>query len=195
MNILKHITYITLSSCILFAAPSTKKEAEIESVLKNGKRGSALLLKTLGKNMKQKMKNGGLNKALDFCSNEAYTLTEKVNRQLPKGVRVKRISNKFRSPANKPSEQEAAILKSFADMKALNLILPNYLVEQVDTHKYKYYKPLLINKKVCLKCHGTLKDIELKREIASRYPLDNALGYKMGDLRGAVVVTVDKSVK
>ncbi len=190
MNILKHLTYITLSSCVLLAAPLSKKEAELANVVKTGKKGSTLLVKTLGKNMKKKMKDGGVTKALDFCSNEAYTLTEKVNRQLPRGVRVKRISNKYRSPANKPTDNEAAVLKTFADMKELNVILPKYVVEQVDTHTYKYYKPLLINNKVCLKCHGTIKDIELKREIASKYPLDSALGYKMGDLRGAVVVTI-----
>jgi len=195
MNILKHLTYISLCASLLVAAPATKKEAELASVVKLGKKGSTLLLKTLGKNMKQRMGEGGVMKALDFCSNEAYSLTEKVNKQLPNGVRIKRISSKYRSPANKPSEKELAVLKSFETMKELNIILPKYVVEKVDTHVYKYYKPLLINKKVCLKCHGVLKDIDLKRAIAEKYPIDSALGYKMGDLRGAVVVTVDKRVK
>ena len=192
MNILKHLTYISLCASLLVAAPVNKKEAELASAIELGNKGSALLLKTLGKNMKKRMGDGGVMKALDFCSNEAYTLTEKVNQQLPNGVRVKRISSKYRSPANKPSEKELAILKSFETMKELNIILPKYVVEKVDTHIYKYYKPLLINKKVCLKCHGVIKDIDLKREIAGKYPLDSALGYKMHDLRGAVVVTIKK---
>jgi hypothetical protein len=195
MTILKITTLIALSSSLLLAAPATKKETELKSVIKDGKHGSQLLLKTLGKNMKKNMKSGGVMKALDFCSNEAYTLTQKVNQKLPNGVTVKRISNKFRSPANKPQGNEQAVLKSFKEMQDLNIVLPAYLVEKTGPHTYKYYKPLVIKKGVCLKCHGVIKDIDLKREIAKRYPLDNALGYKMKDLRGAIVVTVDKSVK
>jgi len=193
MNILKHLTYISLCASLLAAAaPVNKKEAELASAIELGHKGSNLLLKTLGKNMKKRMKNGGVMKALDFCSNEAYSLTETVNKKLPDGVKVKRVSAKYRSPANKPSEKELAVLKSFEDMKKLNIILPKYVVEKVDAHTYKYYKPLLINKKVCLKCHGVIKDIDLKRAIAEKYPLDTALRYKMGDLRGAVIVTIKK---
>ncbi len=193
MKIFKHIVLLSLTTSLLVAAGPKKVEKELASVIKTGKRGSKMLLQTLGKNMKKRMKNGGVMKALDFCSNEAYSLTESVNKKLPNGVRVKRVSEKFRSPANKPTADETAVLKSFKEMQKSNIILPPYLVQRVNKNTYKYYKPLLINKKVCLKCHGNIKDIDLKRAIASRYPIDNALGYKMGDLRGAVIVTVDRS--
>ena len=195
MNIAKLSLSILLSSSILIAATPIKKEKELASVIKMGDRGSKMLLTTLGKNMKKRMKKGGVMKALNFCSNQAYNLTEKVNKKLPVGVRVKRISTKYRSPANKPTSNEQAILDTFKSMKELNIVLPPYLIEKVDSRTYKYYKPLVLNKKVCLKCHGKIKDIELKREIASKYPLDHATGYKMGDLRGAVIVTIDKSAK
>ncbi len=193
MKKIKYFALLGLTSSLLIAAPVKKADIELDSVIKIGKRGSTMLLQTLGKNMKKRMKNGGVMKALDFCSNEAYSLTESVNRKLPNGVRVKRVSEKFRSPANKASSDELAVLKNFETMQKSNIILPPYLVQKVNKHTYKYYKPLLITKKVCLKCHGNIKDIDLKRAIASRYPIDNALGYKMGDLRGAVIVTVDKS--
>jgi hypothetical protein len=194
-QILKYTAIMAIGSSLLLAAPSAKKDAELKSVIKIGDRGSKMLLKTLGKNMKQRLTDGGVMKALDFCSNEAFTLTEGVNKKLPNGVRVKRISGKFRSPSNKASEKELAVLASFKKMQELNIILPKHLIEKVDSHTYKYYKPLVIKKKACLLCHGEIKDIDLKREIASRYPIDKAMGYKMGDLRGAVVVTVDTSKK
>lgn len=192
MNILKTLTLISLSASLLLAAPMSKKDTRLQSVKQMGKKSSQLLIKTLGKNMKKNMQNGGVMNALDFCANEAYSLTEKVNQQLPNGVRVKRVSSKYRSPANKPTADELAVLETFANMQKNNIILPKQLIQQVDSHTYKYYKPLIINKKVCLKCHGVIKDIELKREIANRYPLDSAMGYKMGDLRGAVIVTIKK---
>ncbi len=195
MKRLKQILLLSLATSLLVAAPTKKAQVELQSVKKVGQRGATMLLQTLGKNMKKRMKDGGAMKALDFCSNEAYSLTERVNKKLPNGVRVKRISEKFRSPANKPSEDEVAVLKTFEQMQKANIILPKHLIQKVAPHKYKYYKPLLINKKVCLKCHGDVKDIDLKRAIATRYPIDNAMGYKMGDFRGAVIVTIDKSKK
>jgi len=192
MKILKTLTLISISASLLLSAPMSKKDARLQNVKQLGKKSSQLLLKTLGKNMKKRMKDGGVMSALDFCSNQAYSLTEKVNQQLPNGVRVKRISAKYRSPANKPTDRELAILESFQNMKDMNIILPKFLIEKIDAKTYKYYKPLVTNNKVCLKCHGTIKDIELKREIANRYPLDNAMGYKRYDLRGAVVVTIKK---
>jgi predicted O-linked N-acetylglucosamine transferase (SPINDLY family) len=191
MNIVKLFTVISLSTTLLLSAtPESKKDLQMKEIVKLGNQGSQLLLKTLGKNMKQHMKKGGVMDALNFCSNEAYSLTEKVNKKLPKGVTVKRVSAKYRSPANAPQDHELAILDSFEKLQKLNVVLPKYVVEKVDNKTFKYYKPLVINNKVCLKCHGVLKDIDLKRAIAERYPLDKALEYKMNDLRGAVVVTI-----
>ena len=196
MNFKQTITLLSLSATFLLAAPQEKgKEAQLQAVVKMGEKSSKILLQTLGKNMKMHMKQGGPMDALNFCSEEAYTLTKKVNKQLPKGVRVKRITDKVRNPSNATIDNELAVLNTFKSMQSANIILPKYLVEKVNSTTFKYYKPLVIKKKVCLKCHGTLKDIELKRAINERYPLDNATGYEMGDLRGAIVVTIDKSVK
>jgi hypothetical protein len=195
MKIVQSLTLITLSSALLFAAPQNKQNNELNNIIKTGKSSSKLLLKTLGSNMKKNMKAGGPMKALDFCSQEAYTLTEKVNQKLPNGIKVKRISLKYRNPANKPQEDEMAVLEALQNLKKADVILPKQIVEKVDASTYKYYKPLIINKKVCLKCHGKITNQDLKRAIKEKYPTDKATHYKMGDLRGAVVVTIKKAVK
>ncbi|QSZ42109.1 DUF3365 domain-containing protein [Sulfurimonas aquatica] len=195
MKIIKYITSISLTASILLAAPVNKQEEEMKSVIELGDKGSMMLASTLMKKMKKKIKGDKVMQAFEFCSNEAYTLTESVNKKLPNGVKVKRVSSKFRSPANAPLENEQKILDAIENLKEANLILPEYFIEKIDNHTYNYYKPLLINNKACLKCHGTLKDIEVKRAISQRYPIDNAVGYEMGDLRGAIIVTIDKSVK
>ena len=192
MNIFKSITIVGLAASLLLAAPHSKKDENFKQVVQTGKKSSKLLLQTLGKNMKKNMKAGGAMKALDFCSQEAYTLTQKVNKNLPKGVNVKRISMKYRNPANKPEADEAVVLEALKQLKSANVILPKQIVQKVDGNTYKYYKPLVINKKVCLKCHGDITDVELRRAIEARYPIDKATHYKMGDLRGAIVVTIKK---
>ncbi len=191
MKTVYFISIFTLSASLLLAAPS-KKETELDTVIKMGKYSAKLLLTTLGKKMKAQMQKGGELQTLDFCSNQAYNITESVNKKLPNGVRVKRISAQYRNPANKPSPEELAILESFQSIKKANVIFPKELVQKTSKHIYKYYQPIFIEKKFCLKCHGDKIDIELKKEIANRYPLDTAVGYKLDDLRGAIVVEITK---
>lgn len=180
-----HITaMMILSTSMLFAAD--------ESIIKTGQKSAGLLLKTLGGNMKAHMKAGGPMDALDFCSNEAYTLTESVNKKLEKGVSVKRISSKFRNPLNTPSADEQLVLDELQTLQDKGEKLPPYIIKQTGETSYKFYKPLTMNKPVCLQCHGDVQNGALKKEIAQRYPDDKAMGYKLNDLRGAVVVTITK---
>lgn len=195
MHLFPSLLLISLSTVLLLGAPQNKQDKALNAVIATGQYSAKLLLKTLGSNMKKKMKAGGPMKALDFCSQEAYNLTEDVNQKLPNGIRVKRISLKYRNPANKPETDEEVVLESLQKLKSANVMMPKQLVQKVNATTFKYYKPLLINKKVCLKCHGNIKDTDLKRAIAQRYPIDKATHYKMGDLRGAVVVTINTAAK
>lgn len=188
MKLVHSITLTALTTISLFATDT----ATLQDVAQKGQASTILLLQTLGKNMKMHMKQGGAMDALNFCSQEAYTLTESVNKKLPEGVSVKRVSLQTRNPINTPSEDEAKILQQLEQLQKDGKPLPKKVIEQVDEHTFKFYKPLVINKGVCLKCHGDVQNKTLKTEILNRYPEDKAMGYKMGDLRGAVVTTVKK---
>ena len=43
-------------------------------------------------------------------------------------------------------------------------------------------------KEVCLNCHGQNIDKDVQAQISSKYPNDNAIGFKLGDIRGAFSV-------
>ncbi|MDF1877191.1 DUF3365 domain-containing protein [Sulfurimonas sp. SAG-AH-194-L11] len=186
MKIINYLTILTLSSTLVLATGTNKEE--LNSIIKVGESSAKILAKTLGQNMKREMKSGGVLKALDFCSNEAYSITESVNQKLPHGITVKRISTRYRNPLNKPTKEELEILNSFEDTKES----PKYSLQKIETNLYKYYKPLVIKKAVCLKCHGDNINSNLQKEIDVRYPDDRATGYKMNDLRGAIVVEIDR---
>ena len=198
MKLIKIAMIGIMSSALLFAAQGEgnkhqvkKKKGEIQEVVKTGNRASKLLLKTLGGNMKKHMKKGGPADALSFCSMNAADLTAKVDKELGEKVSIKRVTLKPRNPANEATGDEKAVLQALELLNKNHVRLPKHLIEKTDDG-YKYYKPLRIGKKVCLKCHGTNVDPKLKAEIAKRYPTDKATGYKMGDLRGAIVVTIQK---
>jgi len=193
MKPVQALLLVTLSGSLLFASSyngANKKQKQ--SVVKIGQKSTKLLIQTLGKNMKKHMKKGGPVEALTFCSDKAYTLTTDINKKLPKGVSIKRVSLKNRNSFNKPETDEVKVLETFQSMKDQKIQLPQHLIQQVDATTYKFYKPLVIKKKVCLKCHGDITDKKLKNTIAKKYPEDKATGYKMGDIRGAVVVTIKK---
>lgn len=190
MKILHKLVIFGITSSLLFASQQTNKELETKKILDLGQESTSLLLKTLGKNMKEHMKKGGPMDALNFCSNEAFSLTESINQKLDASVSVKRISTKYRSVANAPSEDEAKILNALQTLENAGAVLPNYILQKVDSTTFKYYKPIFINKEVCLKCHGDIQASPLKKSISERYPSDKALGYKLNDLRGAVVSTI-----
>lgn len=160
-------------------------------VLKTGDKVSKELLKQLGSKLKHEIKTNGIVKAAAFCNVNAYTLTEEVNLHQVKGVSVKRISLKERNPANIPSADEKKALERLQTLVGTK-DFPPYVVEK-EGKTYKYYKPLVIKKGVCLKCHGNISNNEeLSKFMKEHYPNDKAVGYKMNDLRGAIVVEIQK---
>ncbi len=182
-----------LCSLSLMANPYESNKEELDAVIKTGQEVSASLLQTLGQNLKKQMETGGPMAAAEFCTTQAYSLTEKVDSQYGKEIHVKRISLKERNPANQAEGDEKVVLESLDDLQKSGVVLPPYVVERVTKDTYKFYKPLVINKQVCLKCHGDIgENPKLAQYLESTYPHDKAKGYKMGDLRGAVVVTIKK---
>jgi len=176
------------AATLLFSAP---QKSEVKEVVKIGNKASKLLLKTLGGNLKKHLKKGGPLEALEFCSMHAAELTAKVDSELGKNVSIKRITLKPRNPANEAKGDEKEILEALELLKKNSVRLPRHLIQKTDSG-YKFYKPLLIKKKVCLKCHGQNINPALAKKIKSIYPTDKATGYKMGDLRGAIVVEIKK---
>ncbi len=183
-----------VSAGVLLAAPSSAVNKESDAVKEIGKAASQQLLKTLGGNLKKHLKAGGPEAALRFCSGNAYSLTEKVDASLGSRISVKRISRRYRNPQNAPDAGETAVLQIFDQMKKNGIEMPDALVQNLGNGTYRYYKPLVIAKGVCLKCHGDVQksDPALYSAIKSLYPDDRAMHYKMGDLRGAVVVEVQR---
>ncbi|WP_457599016.1 Tll0287-like domain-containing protein [Hydrogenimonas sp.] len=195
MKMVQAMVMSMVAAAVLAASQSGheghKHSDELKEVVKTGKEASKLLLKTLGGNMKKHMKAGGPAEALEFCSANAAALTADVDAKLGKGVAIKRITLKPRNPANEAQGSERAILEALQTLKANGVQLPRHLVQKTP-EGYRYYKPLLISKPVCLKCHGEKIAPGFKKKILSIYPDDNATGYRMGDLRGAIVVDIKK---
>lgn len=174
-----------------FLASSLFAEPVPQDIIDTGNRVSKELLDNLQPKLQHEMKTNGLIAAVGFCQTNALVLTEEVNLRQVEGLSVKRISLQERNPANTPSADEAKVLESMQKLLTQKK-LPAYIIKS-NPKGYSYYKPLVITQEACLKCHGDLSDnAELSQFLKEHYPEDKAMGYKMGDLRGAIVVEIKK---
>ncbi len=90
-------------------------------------------------------------------------------------------SDNWRKKENAPDEFEAAAIARFKEDKTLEF------VEAYEGSRYRYAQPLLLEQG-CLPCHGEPKNAP--RTVLEKYGSEKAFGYKVGQVRGVVSVTV-----
>lgn len=170
---------LTLVSTLLLASPSAE-----DQIIAKGDQVSSALLQKLGGELKAQMQTSGPMGALHFCSQNALSLTEHIAKE--SNTSIKRVSINNRNPVNQASQREAALLNEWEKLVKNTQPLPPYTLIK-EKSKTTYYKPLVINNEACLKCHGNVEG-DLAKAIKTAYPEDKATGYKMGDLRGMIIV-------
>lgn len=153
-------------------------------------------IKRLATSLKTKlteaMQNGGPGKAIEVCNLEAPVITSDINST--SDVYVKRTSLKIRNPDNAPDEWEIMVLNKFQEQLDNGMPLKeiNYaqVSEQDGVTTYRMMRPIPVGG-VCLACHGPSDSLpkEVKQELKTKYPDDQATGYAAGQLRGAFSVT------
>ena len=153
------------------------------------RRGQAIVKETfelLSANLQSAIQSGGISNALPFCSLAASPLTAGMAEK--HGVVLRRVTHKARNSAGKADTVELAVLKSFEVSLNTGINPPSPLVTNLVTGQATYFARIVLNKELCLKCHGEPeKDIAAAdlAVIRNLYPLDEATGFKLGQLRGA----------
>jgi hypothetical protein len=168
----------------------SEKKVEVSEDQVIGMRTTAMeFMKDLKGVLVSQIQTNGVLQAVSVCSDTAQVLTN--NFGVNKGVYIKRVSLKNRNANNFPDDFEKQVLSKFELLhqnKELNSETEHAEVVQDGEFKYlRYLKPILVQAE-CLNCHGSETDImsEVKQLIAQKYSDDKAVGYKIGDLRGAV---------
>jgi hypothetical protein len=157
----------------------TEKVTDTASFILRGDSISSGVQKILLANVMLAMKSGGPVNAVSFCSERAMPLTDSLAKAF--NCEIKRVSDKFRNPANKPTDTDLDMWTKISSSKSISPVV------SAENGHIVYYKPILIAMPACLKCHGSPgKEIDSKtlEIIRKNYPEDQATGYKEGDLRG-----------
>lgn len=146
--------------------------------------------KVLAGNLMNEIKTNGTVQAVTFCSAKAYPLTDSMGIAL--NAQLKRVSDQARNLNNKANQEELAYIAKSKELLAKGEMLKPKMTE-VNGRMVGYY-PILTNQ-VCLQCHGSQgKEMttETHSRIADLYPNDQAIDYKINELRGIWVVEMDK---
>lgn len=184
---MKKLTTGFMLSLIVSGALSAN-DTNTTAIKQEGVKYIKMLGKALKSEVQAKMKEdptGTL--AMGFCSTKAMDITEEINNKLPDYASVRRIAIKIRNEKNSPDATDEKVLKAYEAAIATKTFDPNDIKIVKDTNNtYRIYKPLLTGD-VCLKCHGQKISDDIQAILKKSYPHDNAVNFKKGDLRGAIV--------
>jgi hypothetical protein len=137
------------------------------------------------------LKRSGPAAAIAVCADSAQRRTA---RHGSAGTMVRRVGTRVRNPANRADAVESAVLREFAAALAAGRLPADTAFTVAGAggaREVRFLRPIRVAQP-CLACHGTPGSFspavrELLREL---YPGDQAVGYQVGDLRGAISVRI-----
>lgn len=146
------------------------------------------LSQEMRKKLTESMQKNGPAGAIDVCAKDAPIISSRIEQDL--GISIKRTSLKVRNPRNTPDSAEKELLETLASSHKTGGTLPPG-VTAFPNNQRRFYKTIAMEQ-ICLKCHGdpAAMDEQVRKKITETYPDDRAIGYRVGDLRGIVSVTV-----
>jgi len=156
---------------------------------------AAAMLKELGQKLQAAMAEGGALNAIGVCHTQAPAIAARISAE--ENITITRIGTRVRNPVlGVPNDWQALALKEFEDglakgQKPADMEFVQAVKAGAGSRmELRYAKPI-VTQPMCLSCHGSGDDIsqQVKAKLDELYPNDKANGYKVGELRGAVVVT------
>lgn len=132
---------------------------------------------------------GGPVQAVAVCRDEAPAIASRLSRET--GWQVRRVGTRVRNPLTGApdsweQEQLQTIQKRINSGETLSDIVVFERLTEPAGPAVRYLKPIATGP-LCLTCHGPVssQSAELRGALQRDYPHDAAVGYSLGELRGA----------
>lgn len=168
---------------------------EVAEVRRLGENAINQLANTLVREVTAALAKSGAEGAVDICHLKSVPMVKGTVAGLPRITAMKRTSVRLRNPANTPDAADEQVLGFIRQEMENGENPPALLVQRVENPpaapEWRVYKPLGIMPK-CLACHGNPAEqsAALRAKLSALYPADQATGYKAGEWRGLMRVTV-----
>lgn len=175
------IPLVLMGSC-------SREESASEQFVRAATARANTFQETLKGELMAALQKGGPKSAIEVCSQRAPAIATAASTD---GLRVRRIGTRLRNAANAANERDRAILAELG-ARTEGHDAPHLFVgtgtEQSEP-QFALYVPIRIAA-ACLTCHGDKAQLppEVTAALQERYPADEATGYALSDLRGAVVI-------
>lgn len=170
-------------------SPEVEKSAE-GSPRARAERAARSLAADLMARLGKELGEGGPANAVTVCSQAAPEIARSLSTG---GLTIRRVTQKPRNPQNQPDAWEKVELEKYAALMAQGQPLNDVavIVGEGAEARFRFLRPITIGK-TCLKCHGKAEDQDpcVKQVLSGKYPQDQATGYREGDFRGAISVTL-----
>ena len=149
------------------------------------------LVTRLGARLKQEIASNGPASAVDVCQIAAPEIAEDLSKQ--QGWQVGRVGTRVRNQNNQPNTWQQAALTQFGERAAKGEkfdTMETYNIVQLQGQNVMRYAKAIAVQPMCVTCHGKAEQIppDVKARLQEKYPADQAIGYVVGELRGALVI-------
>jgi hypothetical protein len=178
------ICCISLFSCQTSVRPKQLSPEKQSELISKGKEITMQSFKALSAEVMAALQEGGVQHAVGYCHLQASPLIDSLSTAYE--AKISRVSEKYRSPLSKPDELDLTVLAAYRQQLDEGRELQPHL--ELVSDEVIFYSPILFSNPACLLCHGEPGSTMEKENydfIKSRYPDDLAIGYKLGELRGA----------
>lgn len=142
--------------------------------------------------LSEELTRGGPEAAIGACREQAPALARKASDD--SGWQVRRVSLKPRNPKAVPDAWERAALEDFDRLAAAGAppatLERSAVVTGADGRREQRYLKALPVAELCTGCHGTPEKLSpaVVARLAALYPADRGVGYRVGDIRGAITL-------
>ena len=181
---------LTLVTLALAAAGPDIHAADYDAEVTASRETVQEFMQTLKKELQAGMQEGGPVNAVSVCNLTAPAIASTYSAR--NGWEVGRTSLKVRNPVNAPDAWERSVLETFEARKRAGedpAKMEYYEVVRQDGAGNLRYMKAIPTAGLCLACHGEQVDSITKTRLETLYPDDQALGYRVGDIRGAFTIT------
>lgn len=176
------LVFLAVPLTLGLLAADAPNAAELKACRDAVSRFAGALMEELGKAMEA----GGPKGAVAVCRDSAPQVATRISEE--SGLALRRTALRVRNPKNAPDAWERATLESFEARRtkgeSMESMEASEVVVEGDRRIFRFMKAIPV-KSTCLTCHGSGVDPSLMKTIRSAYPSDAAVGFAVGDLRGA----------
>ena len=169
------------------AWPASEAPAELRPAIARADLVIVGMQDSVLRELNEALSRGGPGTAIAFCHLDATVVVQRLGRT--EGIAAGRTSDRLRNPSNVPRPWAAPLVQANAGKQARSV--EGFAVDLGD--KVGVLRPIA-ERALCAGCHGPAEALSpaVRSVLADRYPVDRAVGFKEGEIRGWFWVEMPK---